>query len=136
MNAQWKDIRAPTRDVLIVEDDPVLRPLMVEMLSEVRARIVAFETADGALNHLTEGSGYCSLLIADHGVPGKLSGTQLAALFRAKWPKSAVIVTSGYELAPATLPEGVVYLQKPWAGGQLVDMVMRLLQPGIAFQRG
>lgn len=118
-------------DIVVVEDDDILRPLMVDILSGIRAKIVAFPTADDALMHVLDSHGHCSVLIADHGVPGQLNGTELAAMFRAKWPRIAVIVTSGYELEPETLPDGVAYLQKPWAVDQLIKTIANMLQPGI-----
>jgi DNA-binding NtrC family response regulator len=127
----WNGLLPISGDIVVVEDDEILRPLMADILSGIRAKVVTFVTADDALMHVLDSHGHCSLLIADHGVPGQLRGTELAAMFKAKWPRIAVIVTSGYELDPRSLPEGVAYLQKPWAVTELMTTIGDLLQPGI-----
>lgn len=127
----WRGILPVNGDVVIVEDDPVLRPLMTDILQGLRANCVSFETADDALMHLLESRGDCALLIADHGVPGQIQGTELATMVRDKWPTVPVIITSGYVLNPEDLPEGVVYLQKPWDIDVLIETIGELLQPGV-----
>ena len=135
MIADWNGLLPLSGDVVVVEDDEILRPLMQDILSGIDARVVTFGTADDALIHVLDNHGYCSLLIADHGVPGQLRGTELAAMFKAKWPHIAVIVTSGYELDLETLPDGVAYLQKPWAVSELMQTVGDLLQPSVPLKR-
>lgn len=117
-------------DIVVVEDDDILRPLIVDMLSVMDAQVLAFTTADDALSHVRDHNGHCSMLIADHGLPGGVTGTKLAEIFRANWPTVAVIVTSGYELEPSTLPNGVAYLQKPWGIDHFIRIIAALLQPG------
>jgi DNA-binding NtrC family response regulator len=124
------DILSMSGDVVIVEDDTTLGPLMVEMLEDIRARCVLFQKADDALAHVLGSHGNCGLLITDHGVPGQIRGAELAAMFRKKWPETPVILTSGYALEAVTLPPGVIYLQKPWPIDTLVRAVAGLLQPG------
>lgn len=118
-------------EIVVVEDDDLLRGLMTDVLSEIRAKVVMFSTADEALDHVLSSHGHCSILITDHGLPGQLNGTQLAATFRAKWPRIAVIVTSGYELDLESLPDGAVYLQKPWAISKLISTIAAMTQPGV-----
>lgn len=135
MIGEWKGFLPVSGDVVIVEDDPVLRALMEDILEGIRARCVAFESADDALMHVLGSHGQCGLLITDHGVPGQIDGTELSHMFRAKWPNIPVIITSGYELDIGTLPEGVSYLQKPWTIDSLIQTVGNLLQPGIPVSR-
>src|SRR5690606_15763074 len=88
---------------------------------------IAFGTADDALIHLLQSRRACTLLIADHGVPGQLLGGDLAKMVGEKWPETAVILTSGYELDPSGLPPKVRYLQKPWAVDSLILVIAELL---------
>jgi DNA-binding NtrC family response regulator len=132
---EWKGILPVNGDVVIVEDDPVLRSLMTDILKGIRANCVSFETADDALMHVLESHGHCALLIADHGVPGQIQGTELVSMVRARWPEIPVILTSGYFLPPESLPEGVVYLQKPWDIDVLINTIAELLQPGVPVSR-
>ncbi|MDB6142959.1 MAG: response regulator [Pseudomonas sp.] len=129
-HVDWNGMLPINGEIVVVEDDDILRPLMVDILSEIRAKTVAFRTADDALGYVLESHGHCSVLITDHGLPGQINGTKLADMLRAKWPEIEVILTSGYELDPGTLPSGVTYLQKPWTVTQLIETVGLLLQPG------
>lgn len=133
--AEWQGMLPISGEIVIVEDDPVLRPLMAHILGDVRAKCVAFSSADDALMHVLGSHCNCGLLIADHGVPGQIQGTELARMFRAKWPKTPVIITSGYELDVATLPSDVAYLQKPWTIDSLMKTIADLVQPGIIVSR-
>jgi DNA-binding NtrC family response regulator len=133
--AEWKGFLPISGDVVIVEDDPVLRSLMADILRGIRAKCVTFESADDALMHVLESHGKCGLLITDHGVPGQIDGTELSHMFRAKWPDIPVILTSGYELELGTLPDGVAYLRKPWTMDSLIQTVGNLLQPDIPVSR-
>ena len=135
MIAAWQGMLPITGDVVIVEDDPILRPLMGDILKDLRIESLAFETADDALMHALNQHGRCGLLIADHSVPGQIQGTELATMFRSKWPEIPIIVTSGYELETATLPDGVAYLQKPWSVDTLISTIAAVVQPGVPVSR-
>lgn len=135
MELDWYGMLPISGDVVVVEDDPALGPLMVDILGGIRAECILFTTGDDALAHVLESHGHCGLLITDHGLPGQLQGAELVKMFRAKWPKVPIILTSGYALEPETFPAGVVYLQKPWPIELLVKTVADLLQPGIPLFR-
>ena len=131
MIAEWTGMLPINGEIVVVEDNDILRQLMADILMGIRAKVVLFERADDALMHVLDSHGHCSLLLADHSVPGQILGLQLAQMFRSKWPNIPVILTSGYEQEFFELPEGVVFLQKPWPVGKLVETVASLLQPGI-----
>lgn len=127
----WKGKLPVSGEIVVVEDDDILREVLEDALSDLRAKVVIFSTADAAFKHVLDSHGHCSVLITDHGVPGRLNGTQLAETFRAKWPSIGLIVTSGYALDPESLPRDTVYLQKPWAINQLISAIAMLVQPGV-----
>jgi DNA-binding NtrC family response regulator len=118
-------------DIVVVEENDLLRQLMADILAGIHARVISFEKADDALMHVLDSHGHCSLLIVDHSGPKQIPGLELAKIFRAKWPMTPVILTSGYELDLSDLPPGVIYLQKPWPVGKLIETIAHLLQPGI-----
>lgn len=122
-------------DVVVVEDDPVLRPLMAEILEGCGAQIQSFESADDALVYMLGSHDEYSLVIADHQVPGQLQGAEFAGMVKLKWPLIPVILTSGYMANSIYVPEGVVYVQKPWNLDDIVRMVAELLQPGTLVSR-
>lgn len=129
MNVNWEGILPIQGEVVVVEDDPTLRSLMVDILAEIGAKTLAFEAADDALTYLLQAHEECRLVIADHGVPGQIQGIEFIEMVRSRWPSIATILTSGYLIEPTAVPASTIYLQKPWSLDDLVCAVASLLQP-------
>ena len=129
MKVNWEGLLPIQGEIIVVEDDPTLRSLMVDIVAEIGAKAVAFETADDALTYLLQAHDQCRLVIADHGVPGQIQGIEFIEMVRGRWPYIAAILTSGYLIDPATVPPSTIYLHKPWSLDDLVIAVTSLLQP-------
>ena len=129
MNVNWEGILPIQGEVVVVEDDPTLRSLMVDIVAEIGAKALAFETADDALTHLLQSHEQCRLVIADHGLPGQIQGIEFIEMVRSRWPSISAILTSGYLIDPETVPASTIYLHKPWSLDDLVIAVTSLLQP-------
>jgi DNA-binding NtrC family response regulator len=108
---------------------------MIDILSEVGLRSQGFDSADGALIHMLSMSNNYSLVIADHGLPGKLKGSDFIAVVKARWPSTATILTSGYSLDPAIVPPSTTYLDKPWSMEELMTAVANSLQTDHPFRK-
>lgn len=130
MNVNWEGILPIEGTVIVVEDDATLRPLMADILSEVGADVLAFETADDALTHMLDSHGKFPLVVVDDSLPGQIQGIEFVEMAKARWPSVAAILTSGYLIDPTTLPPETIYLHKPWSLDDLVVSVAALLQPG------
>ncbi|QZA96200.1 response regulator [Pseudomonas mandelii] len=126
----WENLSPVTGCVVVVEDDPAVRVLMVDILTEIGLHSVDFGTADDALIYLLSMPEGCPLVIADHGLPGKLQGAELIEMVKAKWPSTATILTSGHRLDASMIPSSTTYLDKPWSLNDLVIAVANALQPG------
>ena len=135
MNIEWEKLSTVSGRGIVVEDEPILRMLMVEILVEIGLHSLAFETADDALIYLLSRPNDCPLVIADHSLPGQLQGAEFVALVKTKWPSIATILTSGYALDASTVPTSTAYLQKPWSMEDLVMAVANQLQPGRPLQK-
>jgi DNA-binding response OmpR family regulator len=129
VNVNWEGILPIQGEIIVIEDDPTLRSLMVDIVEEIGAKALAFETADDALTHLLEAHDQCRLVIADHGVPGQIQGIEFIEMVRGRWPYIATILTSGSLIDPASVPPSTIYLHKPWSLDDLVIAVVSLLQP-------
>ncbi|VEF11926.1 response regulator [Pseudomonas fluorescens] len=116
-------------EVIVIEDDATLRSLMKDIVAELGASAVVFETADDALTYLLQAHGQCRLVIADHGVPGQIQGTEFIEMIKGRWPSISAILTSGYLIDPATIPATAIYLHKPWSMDDLLSAISFLLQP-------
>ena len=129
MNVNWEGLLPIQGEIIVIEDDPTLRSLMEDIVAEIGAKAVAFDTADDALTYLLEAHDQCQLVIADHGVPGQIQGIEFIEMVRGRWPYISAILTSGYLIDPTTVPPSTIYLHKPWSLDDLVIAVASLLQP-------
>ena len=130
MHREWGKLLPVTGWAVVVEHDPTLRILMVEILTEIGLPSLDFETADDALNYLLSMPEGCPLVITDHDLPGHLKGIGLIKKVKARWPSIATILTSGYGLDASIVPYSTLYLEKPLFMDDLVVAVANLLQPG------
>lgn len=129
MKAKQEKFLQLTGWVIVVENDPTLRMLMVKILGEIGLRPLDFQSAGDALNYLMGTFDGCPLVIVDQGQPGQLKGADFIKLVKKKWPSTAAVLTSSYELTPSTLPDSTIHLQKPWSMDDLVMAVTTLVQP-------
>ena len=128
------------RFVAIIEDDELLREVLAGLVSDTGIRCISFPSADDALIYLIRNWRECALVIADHEVPGQLSGSDLAAMVESEWRGLPVVIMSGYDAETLGLPSGTKFLRKPWAVHELLElvtasMVHDSLQKGIGCRR-
>ena len=109
------------RCVLVVEDEPLIRMQTVAMLEAAGLRVADFDSADEALVRLTENPGDVAAVFTDINLVGTMTGVDLASRVASEHPGIALIVTSGrFTSLPAGLPEGSVFLPKPWLPLQVI----------------
>jgi len=106
-------LRSSAPIVLVVEDDPDLRELAAALLEETELRVVECGDAERAFGVLCQEGQNVAMIFADVRLPGLLDGAQLAQRARVMWPHARIIVTSGYP-THQPLPDGVIYMPKPW----------------------
>lgn len=100
--------------ILLVEDERMIRDLIVFALEDLGAQVTAVATADEGLAALDQGQ--WSLLLTDVQTPGDLDGLQLAWCAAQRAPNTAVIVMSGYhDRINAPMPADALFLAKPWS---------------------
>jgi CheY-like chemotaxis protein len=121
--------------VLIVEDEPLLRSMAVEFLSE--AGLVTFEADNAieALELLNRRAAEVAVLFTDVRMPGSMDGLELARVAHTSWPWIRVIVTSGAFGKPSdTLPGDADFLRKPWLPLDLLAHVLKAATEFTAMQ--
>ena len=121
--------------VLVVEDEPAVRMVITEVLHEMG--YAAIEAVDGASGlRVLRAGGVLDLLITDVGLPGGISGRQLADAARSVRPGLKVLFITGYAGDDAggndALDDGMEILTKPFAMDALATKVrgMLLRMPG------
>jgi CheY-like chemotaxis protein len=122
--------RAGGGTVLVVEDEAVVRGLVVEVLRELGYRTL--EAADGPAGlEILMGAGQIDLLVTDIGLPG-LNGRQVADAARLRRPGLKVLLMTGYAenatLAKGVLEAGMEMMTKPFAIDDLIDRVTQMMK--------
>ena len=115
--------------VLLVEDDPVVRLLMAEALSELGYRLLQAANGQEALTILESGEPL-DLLLSDIGLPG-MNGRQLAEQARRLRPELPILFATGYvhdaQARSGNLGVKMGILAKPFSIEQLSSKLRALL---------
>jgi CheY-like chemotaxis protein len=115
-------------DVLVVDDEPVVREGIRLLLRAAGMRAATVADAESALTHPAAGA--CQLVLCDLMLPG-LSGIELLRTLRAARPGLPVVMITGYGTAEneaRALEAGVSgFLAKPFTESELLDAVRRAL---------
>jgi PAS domain S-box-containing protein len=116
--------------VLVVEDESVVRDLIVEMLEEQGYRVLQAEDGPQGLGILQTGQAI-DLLLTDVGLPG-LNGRQLADAFRAERPDLKVLFMTGYVesnlLSAGFLGPGMEVIAKPFTLDALATRIEAIIR--------
>lgn len=111
------------RVALVVEDEPLILMEAVDILEGDGFQVMEAWNADMALRILEE-TGPVSLLFTDVHMPGTRDGFALARDVKARWPETHVVVCSGHVMpGPDTLPQGAVFINKPFSSKLVLDTV-------------
>ena len=107
--------------VLVVEDEPLLRMLAVEVVEQAGFIAIEAQDADEAVI-LLESRADITLLFTDINMPGSMDGLKLAYAVRDRWPPIKILVVSGQrQLLPAELPSNSCFFGKPYQTSSLVE---------------
>ncbi len=106
----------PRKTVLVVDDDPLIRMLAADMVTDAGFAAIEAHNADEAIEVL-EANPDVSVIFTDVDMPGSMYGVKLAHVVRDRWPPIRIIVVSGYTtLSQNDLPEGGLFFRKPYIG--------------------
>ena len=119
--------------VLIVDDEPSVRAVVVEVMKELGYRTT--EAGDGVAALTALGSaGRVDLLITDVGLPGGMNGRQLADAARVARPELKVMFITGYAenavFGHGHLENGMEMLSKPFDVDALARRSKALIDGG------
>lgn len=106
--------RAPSRTVLIVDDDPDIRASLADFLTDEGADVSLAASAEEALTTMSNGAPV--LIISDIRMPG-LGGLDLLRVVRERAPSTAIVLMTAYDDMPtvvSAMREGASdFLSKP-----------------------
>ncbi len=117
--------------ILVVEDDPTVREMTVDLLRDLDYEVVDAIDAQSALQRLDEHPDV-DLLFTDVVLPGGRSGADLAREARQRRPGLKVLFTSGYTdnaiVHHGRLDDGAELIEKPFRKEALARKLRALLE--------
>jgi two-component system, response regulator PdtaR len=118
--------------VLLVEDEALVRMIAAEVLEDAGFDVVEAGHSAAALQQL--GAGLVpDALVTDVRMPGPVDGFALSRIVAERWPQVGIVICSGHASpAAGDMPEGAVFLPKPYLPLRLVDEVFALIAPATA----
>ena len=120
---------SPT-NVLVVEDEMVLRMRAVDIVEDAGFTAVEAVNADEALSILEERSDI-ALLFSDIQMPGSMDGLKLAYAVHARWPAIKIILVSGQiELSDTDKPANSLFFNKPLVVKQMIAQLRAMVGQG------
>jgi CheY-like chemotaxis protein len=117
-----------SRSILLVDDEPLIRVVLSDLLADAGFRVSEVESADQATEHLQE-LGQVDLLITDVRMPGEMDGLALARWARKHCPGTKIIIISGYVQSDESRAIGDfdAYLRKPFVPERLIQVATGLM---------
>lgn len=117
--------------ILVVEDNAMVRDLLVTSLTADGATVLAADSPNQALRLLADYPGRVDVMVTDVVMPG-MSGRMLAERVQTDRPTTQVVFMSGYT-ADEVLREGVLadqveFLQKPFTPDHLTARLITMLE--------
>src|ERR1700710_2743723 len=121
---------ASTANVLVVEDEMVLRMRAVDIVEDAGFTAVEAINADEAISIL-ESRSDISLLFTDIQMPGSMDGLKLAHAVHDRWPSIKIILVSG-EVKPADAerPANSRFFGKPLGVEQMTTELQAMVGKG------
>ena len=118
--------------VLLVDDDPIVREVLMLSLDDAGYTVLAADSGSAALSML-ESAGRVDVLVSDLTMP-EMNGLALIRAVQERRPNMPVVLLTGYAGDGATLAVGGAIsgmfslLRKPVSGTQLVDRIKALME--------
>jgi len=128
-------VRTLGLNVLVVEDDPLVRGVVLEYLKMSGFKPIPVEDGKAAISVLEKATAI-DLVLSDIIMPGGISGLDLAEIIHERWPEIVVVLMSGYshdEFSRRGInPDAIDLLRKPFTKRELLDKIGK----SIAARRG
>ncbi|MEG2795164.1 MAG: response regulator [Pseudomonas sp.] len=112
--------------ILVVEDDAIVRMLIVDVLEELDYKVLEADGSEQALEILVDTARHIDLMMTDVGLPG-MDGRELALEARKMRPELPILFASGYAES-IDVPDGMHVIGKPFSIDELRDKVKGILE--------
>jgi CheY-like chemotaxis protein len=112
--------------VLVVEDDPLIREFVVEVLREEGFEVIHASDGEEALAWCKRR--VADVLVTDITLPGEVDGWQIAERCREHHPGLPVIYATGFSPVAPRPVDGSLLLQKPYHPEEIVQAVRQITE--------
>jgi CheY-like chemotaxis protein len=115
--------------VLVVEDEAIIRMMLVDELEDAGFVVLEAGGADAAVSILLNGA-TIRAVVTDVKMPGSMDGLGLAVWMRDQAPRVPIVITSGFATEPdceAINPAITCVVPKPYSPKSVADLVVALL---------
>jgi two-component sensor histidine kinase/CheY-like chemotaxis protein len=120
----------PVPNVLVVEDEMILRMRAVDIVEDAGFCPVEAVNADQAISIL-ESRSDISLLFSDIQMPGTMDGLKLAHAVHDRWPAIKIVLVSGHvKPSEAETPVDSHFFRKPLAVGEMISQLQTMIGAG------
>jgi PAS domain S-box-containing protein len=117
--------------VLVIDDEPTVRMLIVELLDQAGYRVIEAEDGPSGLKVLHSPT-KIDLLITDVGLPGGMNGRQVADAARVTRPDLKILFVTGFAENAAVgnghLDHGMAVVTKPFVMADLSKRIAEMLE--------
>ena len=111
--------------VLIVEDEPVQRMMLLDIVDQAGFDAVEAMDADDAVRIL-ENRLDIRIVLTDIDMPGGRDGMKMAASIRSRWPPIELIITSSQRNPKLDdIPARGVFFSKPYDSNEIIEVMRR-----------
>jgi CheY-like chemotaxis protein len=113
------DNKKPT--VLVVEDEPLVRVLIVDYLKQNGCEVMEAATGEEAVALIDSKDTFLDVLFTDIRLRGSLNGWDVAEIFRDCFPNVRVLYASGYSITPRRDVSGSKFFNKPYRVDDILE---------------
>ena len=122
--------------ILVVDDDEAVRALVVSILKRARFNVISADSGPNAISLSEKTDGKIDLLLTDWDMP-EMSGIALGQALKVSRPDIHVMqMSGGAHESMMVMNYGWAFLQKPFVGVKLIEMVTAVLHSPDRSQRG
>ena len=113
--------------ILVVEDEALVRMLLVDVLNDAGFEALSAWNADEAISIL-ESRADIRVVVTDINMPGSMDGLRLAAAVRDRWPPVRIIITTARQKPENTdMPSESAFIRKPYDPDAILSIVKNQL---------
>ena len=122
-------ISATRSTVLVVEDEALMRLLVVQALTDAGFNVVETSDGDIAVRILERTASRVRAVVSDISLPSSMNGVLLARHTRTHWPWIEFILVSGRPKPDdSAMPENTRFFQKPYDVADIVEHICDLAE--------